>query len=362
MQHPFTHLGKIKMTIHPIDLSEAIEDYLLWMPLAGYHQTTVYHYQRILRYFLEFISSQKITQEMVFTSDTLYAFEEMYDLVYTSQAVKGLSRYLYRQERLSSPIRKHLQKNNIELLNLSIEQVDNFLKIFNDGYAHATKRHHRTVIRGFLRYLYRERKVLRKDLASLLAAAPMFAYANPPKFLRQHEIKQLFASLNYVTSKDLRANAMLYLSYTLGLRPKEISLIRLDDIFFKESEIALTYRKNNTPIRLPIPEDTLKTICAYIIGARPQTTERALFLTLHPPYKPVSSYSVCSEITACLRKANIFKTAYSLRHTYAQNLLEAGCSIFEVKEMLGHDKIETTKRYLFIHTQLMRKVLFDETI
>ena len=256
----------------------------------------------------------------------------------------------------------HLQKNNIELLNLSIEQVDNFLKIFNDGYAHATKRHHRTVIRGFLRYLYRERKVLRKDLASLLAAAPMFAYANPPKFLRQHEIKQLFASLNYVTSKDLRANAMLYLSYTLGLRPKEISLIRLDDIFFKESEIALTYRKNNTPIRLPIPEDTLKTICAYIIGARPQTTERALFLTLHPPYKPVSSYSVCSEITACLRKANIFKTAYSLRHTYAQNLLEAGCSIFEVKEMLGHDKIETTKRYLFIHTQLMRKVLFDETI
>jgi site-specific recombinase XerD len=50
-----------------------------------------------------------------------------------------------------------------------------------------------------------------------------------------------------------------------------------------------------------------------------------------------------------------------LRHTYAQNLLEAGASIFEIKEMLGHDKIESTKNYLRIHIQLMRKVLFDET-
>ena len=54
-------------------------------------------------------------------------------------------------------------------------------------------------------------------------------------------------------------------------------------------------------------------------------------------------------------------TAYWLRHTYAQNLLEAGSSIFEIKEMLGHDKIESTKLYLHVHLKLMRKVLFDET-
>jgi site-specific recombinase XerD len=47
--------------------------------------------------------------------------------------------------------------------------------------------------------------------------------------------------------------------------------------------------------------------------------------------------------------------------SYAQNLLEAGASIFEIKEMLGHDKIESTKLYLHVHIALMRKVLFDET-
>jgi len=63
-----------------------------------------------------------------------------------------------------------------------------------------------------------------------------------------------------------------------------------------------------------------------------------------------------------VRRVSPRSSAYWLRHTYAQNLLEAGVSIYEIKEMLGHDSIESTKKYLHIHIKLMRKVLFDETI
>jgi site-specific recombinase XerD len=62
-----------------------------------------------------------------------------------------------------------------------------------------------------------------------------------------------------------------------------------------------------------------------------------------------------------MRKAGLCSTAYWLRHTYAQNLLETGASIYEIKEMLGHDSIETSQKYLHVHTKLMREVLFDET-
>jgi len=190
----------------------------------------------------------------------------------------------------------------------------------------------------------------------------LFAHSNPPRFLRPGEIKRLFSSLSFSTPKDLRANAMLYLSYSLGVRPKEISLVTLDDISFRQGEISLPDRKNTSPITLPLPEDTLKAICAYIIGARAQGKNRALFLTLRAPYKRVSPASVSQEITACLHKANIAQTAYSLRHSYAQGLLEAGRSIFEIKEMLGHDKVQTSRRYIKIHIQLMRKVLWHESL
>ena len=76
----------------------------------------------------------------------------------------------------------------------------------------------------------------------------------------------------------------------------------------------------------------------------------------------MSSGAVGNNITKAMRKAGLNATAYWLRHTYAQNLMEAGASIFEIKEMLGHDKIEATKLYLHVHTKLMRKVLFDENL
>ncbi|NOR23472.1 MAG: tyrosine-type recombinase/integrase [Desulforhopalus sp.] len=57
-----------------------------------------------------------------------------------------------------------------------------------------------------------------------------------------------------------------------------------------------------------------------------------------------------------------FRLSQLLRHTYAQHLLEAGISVFEIKEMLGHDDIEATNRYLHIHLKLMRRVILGELV
>jgi len=155
---------------------------------------------------------------------------------------------------------------------------------------------------------------------------------------------------------------MVHLGYTLGLRPKEISLIRLDDISFVQGEISLFDRKSANPIKLPLPEITIKAIAAYIVGCRPESNHRALFLTFRAPVKPVNAATVSHDITVAIRKINPSASAYWLRHTYAQNLLESGASIFEVKQMMGHDNVQSTKRYIHIHTKLMRKELFDETL
>ncbi len=65
-----------------------------------------------------------------------------------------------------------------------------------------------------------------------------------------------------------------------------------------------------------------------------------------------------------MQKAGLPKevTPYWLRHTYAQHLLEAGISVFEIKEMLGHDDIEATGRYLHIDIKRMRRVILGELI
>jgi len=386
------------------DITKHIENFLNWMNENNYRARTIYIYKLSVERFNSFVSKQKIQKNNIYTLDTLNAFIKYSGRSSRSEAiaVRMLSSYLYEHQIIDSPIKRQnsklpeiyeeyieyykniqnpskgrisstrktlhnlydfLTNEKVNINNLNIVHIDAFLKTYIIKYSASSKKSYISSIRLFLKYLYFEKNILKKNLASMIVCPPFFEHSNPPKFLIKAEIKQLFASLKYEKPNDLRVNAMIYLAYTLGLRPQEISLILLDDIFFQESELVISCRKNTKSTRLPLPEETLKAIAAYIISARPKSQHRSLFLTLLPPYRPVNGHLVAQTITSCMHKANINKSAYCLRHSFAQNLLEAGISIFEIKEMLGHDHIQTTSRYIHIHTKLMKRdLLIDETI
>jgi integrase/recombinase XerD len=382
------------------DLSLAVDAYLQWMASQQYSPQTIMFYGLILKHWVAFASASNMRLTDLFTYEHLKAFESQSKIKSVNLApIRGLARHLYENGQLDAPVRKprealpdvyeqyltHYQNtrqvtqgmirtcrnvlkafhrclDNDDLSTLTIEQVDAFLNPYNAGYRPTSQRIHRGCLRGFLQYLYYQRNILQRDLSAFLTGPPVYAQAKPPRFLRPEELDRLFSTLCWEQPRDIRANAMTCLAYTLGLRPGEISLISLGDIAFAKKEIRLTHRKNTVPLHLPLPEDALKAIAVYVTHVRPHVEHRALFVNLTAPYRPISRYKVSSDISACLRKAGISESAYCLRHTYAQNLLEAGASIFQVKEMLGHDRIQTTQRYIHVHTQLMRKRLFNETL
>ncbi|BBO71094.1 hypothetical protein DSCA_50240 [Desulfosarcina alkanivorans] len=380
-----------------IALKQAIKNHRQWMATQGYAQSTQRDYRWRLIQFIDFIKSGSYEWEGIFTFATIKRFKS------PPHAVTNLSRYLYAQGKIAQPIRyptpsvnlpdvfedylrfrkkfhqtpertikanrrvlnafaHYLQRHRIKLRAVGIEQIDAFLKTFLNGFSTASCRIYRSYLRGFLRYLFAERRLLAKDLAPLVTGPPLFAQPKPPKFLRKDEINKLFASLRYATASELRTAAMIHLAYLLGMRPCEIRSLRLDDISFGKAEVYLRDRKNNRPAKLPLPDAAIKAVAAYLIGGRAQSNHRALFLTLHPPHRPLSPNVIGHCVRNCMRAAGLDASAYWLRHTYAQNLLEAGASIYEVKEMLGHDSIESTRKYLHIHIELMRKVLFDDPL
>jgi len=385
-------------------LGQSIGDYLEWIKSMHYqHPNAGMRYSLVLSDFLDFVRDKDIAWKDIFTLDTLKVFRKYTTLKNPSHALIGLSSYLFRSRRIPKPLvipnyqidlpdiyeqylayheqsrqilytqvkqvrrvlasfHGYLESHKIDLSSLNIEQLDAFMAEFSQRLAPGTCRLYRCYLRGFLRYLHQERKIIKTDLASLLVGKRLYAQAKPPKFLRPQEVQKLFASLTLSTPADIRTYAMVHLAYCLGLRPKEISLITLDDISFGKGELTLADRKGNNPITLPIAEHTIKAIAAYVVNVRPKSEYRSLFLSFHTPHRPISSAAVVHYISKAMKEAGLSSSAYWLRHTYAQNLLETGMSIFEIKEMLGHDKIESTKNYLHIHIKLMRKVLFDEEL
>ncbi len=380
-------------------LEQAVHDYLLWMAQAEYSQGTMDFHKRILTRFQSYISSREMRWDAVFTHVTLTEFGKHCHLSEYRTPVRGLARYLFKNNRISKsldtkdvrlpalymtyldtlqktkqvsevqvlPTRRvlvlfedWLASNHLELADINIRQLDSFQAEVSNKYTASTRTHHRSALRGFMNWLF-YKKIIRRNLAPFIVGAPQYAQAKPPRFLRPDEVNRLF-TLSPESDNEKRTWVMLHLACFLGLRPKEISLITLDDIRFSRQEITLPQRKGANPIIIPLPMAVLKVMAEYIMETRAKSTSRAVFLEVRAPYKQVSPFEVSRNITAWMRKAGVPGSAYWLRHTYAQNLLESGSTLFEIKEMLGHDSVETTSIYLRIDHKMMRKALFNETI
>jgi len=383
-------------------LTRAIADYLDWMTSVNYTAASRQLHRRQLELFLSFVKSRRFDWQQLFTEKAREHFKKLCGL-HSTAALNGLCRYLAEQGRIKMPLSRHppgrklagifedyvhycqqsrhtsarqsnsirrvlsalcdyLNKNGIKPNRLRIEVLDAFMAEFCRPFLPTTCRNYRTIVRGFLTYLHHHRHILKKDLAPLLIGAVQFAKAKPPKFLRPHEVQQLFESLSVTSPKELRTYAMVHLAYTLGLRPCEISSMRLDDIAFKKAQLTVEDRKNDQPLKLPIPEETLKAIVAYMVGGRPKSKDRHLFLSICAPHGPIVPGLVGRYIQEAMHTAGLKASAYWLRHSYAQHLLSAGASIYEIKEMLGHGHIESSRKYLHIHTDLMREVIFNEPL
>jgi integrase/recombinase XerD len=383
-------------------LVEAVVDYLEWEKTIKAHGShrPITRDSLILIDFLRFSTRGEIAWEDMFTPRTLKEFSEFSGFKHASRVLTELSGFLYSSGKIHQPLtipkrpiklpdpfdsylhlqshkgssnhlrsiknvlssfHAYLEKHRIALAKLKIEDLDHFLAELN--VARSTRSLYRYCLRGFLRYLYRERRMVKKDLAPLLVGPRMFCKNNqPPRFLRPQEVQKLFASLSLSTPSEIRTYAIVHLAYALGLRPAEISTITLDDISFRRGELTLPNRKELNPVTLPLPQQSIKAIAAYVAKARPKSASRRLFLNIPYPYIPMQPISVCQCISKAMKLAGLPSSAYWLRHTYAQNLLHMGRSIYEIKEMLGHEEIRSSQKYLSIHVDLMRKVLFHETL
>ena len=390
-------LPKVSLSLR-LRLQQVIDAYLQWMKDQGHPDSTCDDHQRELEHLIAFVQHGRWGWDQIFSLDVLILFQKEVGKRY-GRALRALSWYLFIHQKIKRPIEKHfvplppayeqylayrqksgqvtgrtvkqirrvlvafyryLKNCDVDLGNLKIEHVDDFLAQFLVGFAPASCRLYRGYLKGFLKYLHHQKNTIGRDLAPLVVSRRLYAQHKPPKFLRPNEVQKLFAGLSICSPTAIRTHAIVNLAYFLGLRPVEIHRIGLDDICFSQVELTIRRRKNDNPMVLPIPSAVLKAVSAYMIGARPKSQHRALFLSHQSPHGPLCTGAVAYYMTAAIRQAGINGTAYWLRHTYAQNLLESGATIFEIKQMLGHDKIESTKVYLHVHIKLMRKVLFDE--
>jgi integrase len=167
-------------------------------------------------------------------------------------------------------------------------------------------------------------------------------------------------AIRLMQSVRVSENAMLqfivpYLIYT-GARKREVLDAKWQDIDWQEKSWRIPLTKSGKVRHVPLSEgaiDTLlklKNINAQNSGNLKQATTDAWIFANPKTGKPYVSIFYSWDTARKLANLPYFRI-HDLRHSFASFLVNAGRSLYEVQELLGHADIRTTSRYAHLNRE-----------
>ncbi len=155
--------------------------------------------------------------------------------------------------------------------------------------------------------------------------------------------------------RNLKHRTILTLIYGLGLRKGEVQKLLVSHVDLKRGVVHVAQAKGNKDRVLALQTTLCDQVGRYLAEYRPQ---HWLF-----EGQAGGQYSATS-IQAIFVRAKEASglpdqlTVHGLRHSYATHMVERGTPLHVVKDLLGHESIQTTQVYL--HTSSQRfKGLYD---
>ena len=194
----------------------------------------------------------------------------------------------------------------------------------------------------------------------------------PYEYLRLPEIKNE-KKLPTVLSKEevwrmlkvaklLKHRILIGLLYGCGLRCLEVRSLRLADLDFDRKQLKVVQGKGKKDRYIPLSEHLIRGLVKYIHAEKPQDF---LFGTVNGRAggdfdSRYSQRGVQWAVKQVSKEAGIKKDVHvhTLRHSFATHLLEDGMDIVTLKNLIGHENLETTMEYLQI-AQLPTQRIFS---
>jgi len=182
----------------------------------------------------------------------------------------------------------------------------------------------------------------------------------PRCILTRSEVAAILAQPDITTAKGLRDRAMLEVLYNTGIRRTELVNLTLDTIERERGLLMIRDGKGRKDRFVPIGVSALAWLDRYVFDTRPtlvvEPDDGHVFLNVSG-----ERFGRCGlgfEIRAYIEAAGITKrgSCHLFRHAFATHLLEAGCDVRYIQEMLGHSNLETTAIYTNVSAQAMKRV------
>ena len=176
-----------------------------------------------------------------------------------------------------------------------------------------------------------------------------------PRGVGAEQVAALLASCDPATAIGSRDRALVLILVRLGLRAGEAARLMLDDIDWASGRVRVTGKGREHV--LPLPIDVGQALEAWL-RHRPDALDRAVFVRTRAPRQMMTVSGISGVIARLSTLAGIDPIyAHRLRHTAAMDVLAAGGTLTEARELLGHVYIVTTMAYAKVDLASLRDLV-----
>lgn len=246
---------------------------------------------------------------------------------------------------------KYLNIENISVLDVDYSLIRGFYNYMEkQNYTKNTISRKISSIRSFYKYLAR---------CEYISYNPFSLTKGPkkdkllPKFLYYNELEDLFNACDMDSLYGVRDRLILEMLYATGMRVGELENIKISDINFYDNSIKVMGKGSKE--RIVYFGLYAREILDIYLDLR---DDNSPYLFINKNKQRLTSRGVRYILNKLITKASLDLkvTPHMLRHSFATHMLNEGCDLLSVQELLGHESLRATQVYTHVTNDRLKDV------
>ena len=251
---------------------------------------------------------------------------------------------------------KYVEKEKLNIKDFNYDDVRAYLIYLNKKKdKNSTVSRKISALRSYYKYLI-NKGVLENNPFSLVSLPKR--EKKLPRFFYYNELEELFQTPKLHTPLGQRDRLILEILYATGIRVSELVNIKVSDISGNEIRIL---GKGNKERIVRFGEYVEEVLELYLKETYNELNlDNSDYLFLNSLGGQLTTRGIRYILDRIISKTNIEKkiSPHMLRHSFATHLLNEGCDIMTVQELLGHESLTATSIYTHVTNDRLKEVYF----
>lgn len=247
-----------------------------------------------------------------------------------------------------------LKKNNKKINNIKYKDVLDFISYIKDNHKSTSINRCLSSLRSYYNYLLKENIV---DTNPFKLVNSMKKEKKLPEYFKYNEYVELVNSIDINSNLGIRNRCIFEVLLCTGCRCSELVNIKLCDVDLDNREIKVLGKGNKERI-VYLGSYAIDSLNMYLSVRDELSKKDNKYLFVNHLGNKLTTRGIRDIIDKILLKSslNLKITPHTFRHSFATMLLNEGCDLKSVQELLGHVSLSTTSIYTHVSNEELKRV------